>query len=228
MTIEEEQAALLAHETFIADLLRRRSPPKRWWESSALISSGTAILTVAVTSLAAFVTQKEIRDRDLVQHRQEVALAAEESTLQRAHLLATEAMHYSDERFRLRTGAYSGLKPEQVRRLIDSVNASDAMWRQGRYSEHLSMALQFIGFPELVAAWDSLARTLDHYSACSVEPPVNGCSALRVAVDTSLQAFGTAVIAHIQTHTTNFAGDFHKAGRQRRGVPPPGAATTAK
>ncbi|MEO7181864.1 MAG: hypothetical protein ABI141_13565 [Gemmatimonadaceae bacterium] len=181
---------------------RRRNPrsTKTWWESTAIISSATAVLTVALTAYAGYVAQRSLRTNDVATQRAQATYQQEVAVLQAAHLLATESLHYADERSRVTSGEYSSLQEVQRRRVIDSVNASDEKWRKGRQTSKVGLELEFGDDRPILASWDSLSARIDRFANCSVRPPNQGCTALRPPADSALETFRTLVVEHIRRH----------------------------
>jgi hypothetical protein len=159
---EFDREQLLAHEQLMAEIVKIRSPEskaKKPWESTAVISALTAIATVAVTSVGSYFVQKGLREGDLSIAARAEAVAGERQVMETAHLLATEALHYAGERARIMSGAYRQLADEQVRPLVDSVNASDVRWRQGRNGSALAAA-SVRDVPAVAQTWDRVAAAL--------------------------------------------------------------------
>ena len=73
MIPEQERREILEYEDFITDVTRRRSPSSKkvWWESAPLISSATAVLTVALTAYFGFLVHRSLRSNDVANHQVE-------------------------------------------------------------------------------------------------------------------------------------------------------------
>lgn len=202
MIPEQERREILEYEDFITDVTRRRSPSSKkvWWESAPLISSATAVLTVALTAYFGFLVQRSLRSNDVANQRAEATYQQEVTVLQTAHLLATESLHYADERTRVMTGVYNGLDAKQRATLVDSVNVADEKWRKGRQTSKVGLELEFGDDPGILSAWDSLSARINRFANCSVRPPSGGCYALRPPADSALEHFRRLVVDHIRKH----------------------------
>lgn len=192
----------LKYEERLARLLAVRSPTatKAWWQTSALLSAATAVLTVAVTSIGSYFSQASLREAEVARQRSHDTIETEVDALTTSTSMAADAIHYTDERAHLARGDYRALKPDQIHRLIDSVNASDTRWREGRGLARVLLGLRFGGFPVIVAAWDSLAKSVDRYSQCSLTRSVPNCQPMRGGVDTALIRYREAVLEHLAMH----------------------------
>jgi len=200
MIPEADRQSALEYEKWIADVIRHRTPAteKRWWESAGLISSLTAILTVALTSIAGYYTQSALRKAEERTHQTLAEYEREVAVLQGAHTLAAEATHYATERNRIRNGTYKQLSTAQIKGLVDSVNAADTKWRQGREINRVGIELQFGEAGAVLQAWDTLAQRLDKYATCTVVEPPQNCAVMRPPVDSSISAFRHLAVTFIR------------------------------
>jgi hypothetical protein len=207
MIPDDARKEILDYEDLMTEVSRKRSPssPKKWWESTPIITSGTAVLTVALTAYAGFLSQRSLRANDVAVQRAQATYAQEVSVLQSAHLLATESLHYADERTRVRTGQYDALDSAQMNRIVDSVNAADEKWRKGRQTSKVGLELEFGDNRPIVDAWDSLSARINRFANCSVRPPREGCDMLRPPADSALENFRTLGVAHIRQHQPQLA-----------------------
>jgi hypothetical protein len=200
---EFDREQLLAHEQLMAEIMEIRShesKAKKPWESTAVISALTAIATVAVTSIGSYFVQNGLREGDLSIAARTEAVAGERQVMETAHLLATEALHYAGERARITSGAYRQLADAQVRPLVDSVNASDVRWRQGRNGSALAVRLRFSDVPAVAQTWDRVAAALQDFAGCSLEAATKDCSGPKRTTEEALEAFRSAAAAHVRTH----------------------------
>lgn len=198
MIPNQDPASILAWEELVAKVLEKRAVPKKpWWESVGLVAALTAIATVALTSVGSYLTQSALRKAELQAQQRSGSLQAAVFEVEKAHHLATETLHYSDERARYQRGQYRALHRDQLRNIVDSVNASDAKWRQGRYGEQLGFMVRFTGSNAILAAWDTVVSTLNRYSACSVEAKNKDCMALRPPVDSTLGRLRSAAVDYL-------------------------------
>ena len=203
MISEDEQRNLLQYEEFVAELNKRRNPSSRkvWWESSAIISSVTAVVTVALSAIAGYSSQRLLRDNEVATKQAQETYQQEVAVLQAAHLLANEAVHYSYERSRLLDGEYDALDLKQKSTLTDSVNAADAKWRQGRQSSRVGLELEFGDNRAVMAAWDSVTSQINRYANCSVtRNPDRPCWELRPAAESALTDFRALAVQQIREH----------------------------
>jgi hypothetical protein len=200
---EEERRKILEYEGLVTEVNRMRSPssPKKWWESTAVITSATAVLTVALTAYAGFLSQRSLRANDVEVQRAQAMYQQEVAVLQSAHLLATESLHYADERSRVQTTPqYKALDVAQQNQIIDSVNVADDKWRKGRQTSKVGLELEFGDDRPILDAWDSLSARVNNYANCSVRPPKEGCDMLRPAAESALETFRALAVAHIRKH----------------------------
>lgn len=202
---EADQQRILDYEDFAAKVAskRRTREQKKWWESVGLVSSLTALLTVALTSVGSYCVQSNLRRSEMRSHADRAALEGEIDALNRSHLLAINALHFTDERHHIAQKHYK-LQPEQMRRLIDSVNASDAEWRRGRQGKRLDLGLRFPDSPQILTAWDTLAARLDRYSKCSMTE--TQCDAIRKESESSLVGFRRAAVDYVVRHSRKLDG----------------------
>lgn len=202
---DEDQRKALEYEQWFASVSKVRKPQTRssWWESAALISSVTAVLTVALTSIAGYHSQRLLRDNEDALRKRDRAYEQDVAVLQASHSLATESAHYATERSRIATGMYSGLSAAQIRTLIDSVNAADTRWRQGREIQRVGLELGFGERSSVLVAWDTLVHRLDAFATCTVVGPQTLCGAMRSPVDSALVVFRHLAVRTIRTGGTD-------------------------
>jgi len=203
MISDKDREEALNYEDLIAEIQKRRNPPSRkaWWESAGLISSMTAVLTVALTSGAGLLVQRALREQDLAAKHSDESYARQVATLQSSHSLATESAHYATERLRIADGTYGKLSHEQLVALVDSVNVADTRWRQGREVQRVGIELQFGPGGDVLMTWDSLTSRLDRFATCTVVGPFSTCPPMRTAVDSALTQFRHIAIAFIRSHS---------------------------
>jgi hypothetical protein len=210
---------ILGYEDRIAKVLeiRSRRDVKGWWEATGVVPALTAVLTVAVTSLGSYFVQVELRSGEQAERITRETAEAEMAALTTTYQLATASLHYTDERARIARHHYSMLKPEQLRRLIDSVNVNDSRWREGRDAMRLPLGLRFGEYPAILASWDTLVLALNQYSGCSVDTSQSSCAPLRVRATAASTAFREAVLAHVRSHLDSRM--VHPRSRERQEPP---------
>jgi len=197
---DDDRRKALEYEQWITEILKQRSPPsrKRWWEAVGLVSAITAVLTVGVTTVGGYFSQSALRREELRGRLNSEEYQQEVLVLQRAHSLATESAHYAAERYNIRTGRYDQLGPQQKQVLVDSVNAADTHWRQGRDMHRVGLELQFGEAAPVLQAWDALALKMDRYATCTVHEPTPECGLMHGPVDSAITAFRHFAVDYIR------------------------------
>ena len=202
MISDQDKAEILKYEEAIAEINKVRSPKteKHWWESPGMISAITAIATVGLTSIFAYVTQSRLRDKDFETQQSKAAYDGEVSSLQRAHLLASDAVHWSGERDRVIAGDYRQLSDADKNPIIDSVNAADFRWRKGRSVEKIDLELSFGSGPEVVARWDGVVARVNDYANCTASRShaPGECSPFRNPAAAAIDSFRTVGVDAIR------------------------------
>jgi hypothetical protein len=196
---DELRKQVLEYEDLMAEIDKRRNPSskKPWWESAGVLSSLTAVLTVALTSLAAYYTQKSMKEKDFLTEQSKSNYESEVSTVNAAYVLANETMYWAGERDRLLWGDYRSFSPEQKKILVDSVNASDTKWRRGRAEQRVGLGLLFGNDPVVLGAWDSAVSHLNEYTSCTVAR--SGCTTLRLPTEKAIETFRDSSVAHVRS-----------------------------
>jgi hypothetical protein len=203
MISEDLKSSVLDYEDLLVDIEKRRNPPskKRWWEGAGVLPSLTAVLTVALTSLAAYFTQRSMKEQDFLTQQSKVNYESITSVVSQAYLLANEALHWAGERDRLQWGDYRNFSPTQKISLVDSVNAADTRWRRGRAVQRVGLSLLFGSGTEVLAAWDTTVARLNAYTSCTVVRP--NCSGLRRPAERAIGTFSDAAIADVRLARPN-------------------------
>ena len=190
---EEQKTEILEYEGIVSQVNQLRNPKseKHWWESPGMISAVTAIATVGLTSIFAYVTQSRLRDKDFQTQQSKAAYDGEVASLQRAHLLASDALHWSGERDRVVAGDYSKRSDKDRQPIIDSANAADFRWRKGRSAEKIDLELSFGSGPEVSDTWDKVTSRVNEYASCTARQPhgVRDCYGFRDPAAAAVDSF---------------------------------------
>ena len=195
---EEVRKQVLEYEDLVAEVNKKRNPPSRksWWESPGVLPSLTAVLTVALTSTAAYYTQRSLREEDFLTEQSKSNYEGSVAAISDAHLLANETLYWAGERDRLLHGDYVKFPQGQKDALADSVNASDTNWRRGRASKRVNLDLHFGGDTVVLNAWDATVAKLNEYTSCTVVRP--DCANLRAPADSAITRFRDSSVAHLR------------------------------
>lgn len=196
---DDLQKKVLEYEDLMVEINKRRNPSskKGWWEAPGVLPSLTAVLTVALTSIAAFYTQRSMREEDFLTQQSKANYESAVAVVNDAHVLANETLFWAGERDRLNSGEYSKLDTKQKNDLVDSVNASDTRWRSGRDVKRVGLDLLFNGDPKVLDAWDSTVVRLKLYTTCTVIQ--HGCGSLRQPAESAIIWFRDSAVARLRS-----------------------------
>ncbi len=135
MLTEGEKQQALEQEKFIADILKiRRTPPreKKWWTIPAITTTITAVLTVAVTSLATYYMQTRLKSQEFALSRQDLRLTQTRDAMITVYELLATLLKGTEDRAKMAAGQYDALPDSMFNRIVQETNTIDDRWRRER------------------------------------------------------------------------------------------------
>ncbi len=167
MLPEGSEKEILAHEELIAKVLKLRAAehPKRFWERAGFGPAATAILTVLITSVAGYYTQKALRDNE-----NQIATVRDNTQLARdaarhANRAIASVLKLNEERTLAITGAFASLDSVKVNAITDSANRLQEDWRLQREEIEMELFLVFDS-TTILPLWHETRAALDSQVAC--------------------------------------------------------------
>lgn len=167
MLPEGADKEILAHEELIANVLKLRATehPKSFWEKAGVVPAATAILTVLITSVAGYYTQKALRDNEnhIATVRDNTQLARDAA--RHANRAIASVLKLNEERTLAITGAFASLDSVKVNAITDSANRLQEDWRLQREEVEMELVLVFDS-TTILPQWRETRAALDSQVAC--------------------------------------------------------------
>jgi hypothetical protein len=219
----EEEARLLHHEAFMAELLRQRMPPgkeeraKPPWQRFLESSGGTALITVLIGGIIGTIIsgsiQEAAKDRELSMIAYKEYLEKQQEVLQRVYERIGGSLSASDDLIKLSTKdyavtSYEGKQKEEVSNLRDSIKKkfddSDIAWRNERDSLGFLMSYYHPKQVKVIEAWRGVKDSVTNYMRCAdnwidnhflleKKEADKACENERTAFSNSLQQLSTSL-----------------------------------
>jgi hypothetical protein len=167
MLSEEQKTEILAQEKLISEVIkiREKENPKKWWEKAGVVSAATAILTVLVTSVASYYSQKALRDNEnrITSVRDATMLARDAA--RHANKAIAGVLKLNEERKLAITGAFASLDSTRVNAIMDSANRAQEDWRAQREDVEMELFLAFDS-AAVMPRWREARASLDSQVSC--------------------------------------------------------------
>jgi hypothetical protein len=193
----EQEALLLRHEAFMAEIARRRARleakdgSKPRWQRFLETSGGTALVTVLLGGLMGqlitWSIQNQLKEREFQQAwmkaRGDQALVTykeyldqEQEIVKRSYELIGGCISASEDLILLTTpdfapGDFSGSEKHKVETerssIVEKYNSADSQWRSEREKLGLMMSYYHRGRPEVTRAWQEIQSSVTKYNDCA-------------------------------------------------------------
>jgi hypothetical protein len=165
---KETADAMIAQEELVAKILKVRSggKSKSFWEMAGVIPAATAILTVLVTSIVGYETQKALKDREnnfVTTH--ENRLVGRE-VAKRANSALAGMLKINDERLKMAQGGFDDLSKDQRHEITQGSNHIQQDWRQQREDVEIELYLVFDSSSMVAPAWQHARETVELQTSC--------------------------------------------------------------
>jgi hypothetical protein len=170
MDPENQGQAILDHERTVAEILRIRSQghrSPRWWETAAVLSSITAVLTVAVTSAASYFSQRAIRLQEHTLAQSDTRARQARDAITQSYDLVSQVLRTADTRLRVARGEYDQLAEGQLRSLIEESNRLEIRWQQEREPTEMLVFLYFGSGSDVQQQWSALRGAVQSLIDCA-------------------------------------------------------------
>ena len=167
MLSDADEKAILAQEELIAKVLKIRASehPRRFWEKAGVVPAATAILTVLVTSVAGYYSQKALRDNEnrIATVHDNMQLARDAA--KHANRAVAAVLKLNEERALAITGAFASLDSVRVTAITDSANRLQEDWRVQREDIEMELFLVF-DTSTVLRKWRNTRSALDSQITC--------------------------------------------------------------
>ena len=167
MLPEGAEKEILAQEELIAKVIKLRADehPKSFWDRTGVIPAATAILTVLITSVAGYYTQKALRDNEnrITNVRDNSQLGLEAA--RHANRAIAGVLKLNEERVLAITGELASLDSVKVSAIMDSANRLQEDWRLQREEVEMDLVLAFDS-TTIHPQWLETRTALDSQVAC--------------------------------------------------------------
>lgn len=199
---DELRRAILADEALIAQVLALRKSKEHWWTSSALISGLVAVITVALTGTATYVTQRDAKGREFQLAQQQVLFAQRRDITSGLADLVAHVEKATEDRLLFARGEYDSLPAAEKRALLDSSNVVDDRWHIASRTNGVLLRVYFGDDSRTAQAWDDARTALQRYVDCTEATyekylrrpaPADACAADATVAHAALNRFWSSL-----------------------------------
>jgi hypothetical protein len=199
-----------------AERLRRPSSgPKRWFDNAGLLSTVTALATIAATAIAGYSVQRAQKVDDRRFEQRQAMLGRERETIIKINDQTAELLRSVEDRLDLARGRYNHLGDVYLRTRADSTNVVDRRWRHERESTELLVLLSFPSDTSVSGGWYSTRAALQRYSDCvhgayasatRYNAPENACASERLLAEQTSKALRQVLVKRFEADFARLSG----------------------
>jgi len=159
---------LLKHEQFMAEVLRLRQTekPKAWWETAGVVPAVMAVLTVLVTSVTGYLSQRGLKETEALLTSVRERGQLEREAAKRASSAIAEMLKANDERLRLAHGDFDSLAVDKRDEIAEGTNKLQERWRLEREDLDMDLFLVFAPSSGVFDSWQGARRAIEVETEC--------------------------------------------------------------
>ena len=200
MPSEEDLKELLSHEQFMADALKLRQTekPKSWWEGAGVVPGLTAVLTVLITAVAGYFSQKDLKEKDALLTNVRERGQLEREAAKHSNTAIAEMLKANEERLKLAHGDFDGLSVDKRNEISEGTNKLQEHWRLEREDLDMDLFLLFPPSSGVYHSWLGARKAIEAETQCVEDAyiaaqkqraPSDACQTLAGASEKAIAAF---------------------------------------